>query len=113
MIRDKIEECELYINPQKTPDYTEAEVQALRAVYDGKGTERQQRVFCEWLMRVCGKDDEMLRAGSPDLTAFACGKRFIATTFVWMLKSAPTRTDPDKIAARTVEDDPDGRTDNR
>ena len=70
-------------------------------------------MLCDWLMRATGKDDTSYRPGDSLATAFAEGKRFIGTTFVWMLKSAPSRTDPDKIAARHLEDNADARADNR
>jgi len=112
-IREKIEECIPHTNPLKRPDYTEAEVQAIRAVWRGEANPRQQRMLCDWLMRATGKDDEPFRPDNQYLTAYACGKRFVGTTFVWMLRSAPSRTDPDKIAARQLKDDEHGRPDNR
>ena len=113
MIRSSIEECLPHPDPHERADYTESEVQALRAVFNGQASARQQRMLCEWLMRASGKDDMSYRPKDPDATTFAEGKRFVGTTFVWMLRSAPTRTDPDKIAARQIEDDPNARPDNR
>ena len=113
MLQERIEQCLPHEDPHERPDYTEAEVQALKAVMNGQGTPRQQRMLCEWLMRASGKDDMSYRPLDRDATMFAEGKRFVGCTFVWMLRSAPSRTDPDKIAARHTEDDPDGRADNR
>ena len=112
-IREKIEECLPHEDPLQRPDYTEAEIQALKAVYSGEATPRQQRMLCDWLMRACGTHDEPFRPDNQYLTAYACGKRFIGTTFVWMLKAATARTDPDKIATRHIEEDPNARPDNR
>lgn len=113
MIQEKVELCLPHKDLLQPPDYTEAEVQAIRSVWNGKASARQQRMVCDWFMRVCGKDDTSYRPQDSLATAFAEGKRWVATTFVWMLKSAPARTDPDKIAARHLEDDPDARADNR
>lgn len=113
LLRESIADCLQRENPLDRPEYTEPEVQALRAVYSGEATPRQQRMLCEWLMRASGKDDEPFRPDNQDLTAYACGKRSIGTTFVWMLKVAPSKTDPDKIAVRHIEDDPNARPDNR
>lgn len=112
-IRDSIEECLPSPNPLERPDYTEAEVQALRACWDGQATARQQRMVLDYMVRACGTHDISFRPDNQYLTAFAEGKRFTGTTLVWMLRSAPSRTDPDKIAARHIEDDKDGRPDNR
>ena len=101
-LREKLEECLPHKNPLETPDYTEFEVQAIRALYRGDATTHQQRMVCEWIMRASGKDDVSMRPENPYLTAFAEGKRFIGSTFVWMLKVAESRTDPDKIAVRTI-----------
>ena len=113
MIRDKIEECVPHKNPLERPDYTEAEIQAIRAVWNGEASSRQQRMLCDWLIRAAGTHDEPFRPDNQYLTAYALGKRFIGTTFVWMLKLAPSRTDPDKIAVRHIEDDSNARSDNR
>lgn len=102
-LKDTIEECLPHKDPLERPDYTEAEAQAVRALYSGTATERQQRVALDFMIRACGTHDISMRPESPYLTAFAEGKRFAGTTLVWMLKSAPTRTDPDKIATRNLE----------
>jgi len=113
MIKDSIEECIPRTHPHQRPHYTEAEVQALRAVMNGQGSARQQRMLCEWLMRASTKDDLSYRPADTHATAFAEGKRFVGMTFVWMLRSATRRTDDDKIAARHIEDDKNARPDNR
>ena len=103
MIRDSIAECTPNPNPLARPDYTEAEVQALRAVWAGQAGERQQILAMEYMVRAFGTHDTSFRPGDPYLTAFAEGRRHAGTTLVWMLKAAPTRTDPDKIASRNLE----------
>lgn len=102
MIRDSIAECLPNSDPTEHPDYTEAEIQALRAMWDGKATERQQRLAMDYWTRACGTHDRSFRSESERLTTFAEGKRFMGTNLIWMLFTAPTKTDPDKIAARST-----------
>jgi len=104
MIRDSITDCLPHKDPLERPDYTEAELQALRALLDGKAEPRQQTIALDYMIRAFGTHDTSYRPDDPYSTAFAEGKRFAGTTLVWMLKSAPTRTDPDKIATRKVDE---------
>lgn len=100
MLRDKKSECKLNPDPTARPDYTEADVQALRAMWDGVATERQQKQALEWLLFASGKDDRSFRPESERLSNFAEGRRQMGLNIVYMLKAAPTKTDPDKIATR-------------
>ena len=112
MIKDTAGECvRTHKDLTRKPDYTEAEAQALRAVWNGEATARQQRLALDFIMLASGKDDSSHRPGDSHDTAFAEGKRFVGLTIVWMLFTAETKTDPDKIAARKV--DPNDRPDNR
>lgn len=111
-IKSRPEECLPHKDPTERPDYTEAELQALRALYDGKASERQQKMILPYLIRAAGTHDQSYRPDDSHATAFSEGKRFVGTTLVWMLKSAPARTDPDKIAARDL-DDGNSRPDNK
>lgn len=99
-IRAAVAECVPHKDPLERPDYTEAEIQALRAVHRGEADQRQQRLLCDYLIRAAGTHDTSYRPGDPHATAFAEGKRWVGTTFIWMLRSAPARTNDDKIAAR-------------
>ena len=101
-IRKSIRECVPRSNPTHRPFYTEAEVQAIRAMYNGTATERQQRMALDFMIRGFGTHDISYRVDDPLATAFCEGKRFAGTTLVWMLKEAPTRTDPDKISVRKI-----------
>lgn len=101
-LREKREQCLPRKNPLERPDYIEAEVQALRAVWEGRASERQQRMAMEWLITAFGTHDTSFRPGDQYLSAFAEGRRHAGTTIVYMLKEAPTRTDPDKIAVRSA-----------
>jgi hypothetical protein len=107
-IRVSVAECLPHKNPLVRPDYTEAEIQALRAVHRGEADARQQRLLCDYLIRAAGTHDEVYRPGDTHDTAFAAGKRWVGTTFIWMLKVAPARTDPDKIAARSTKSEEQG-----
>ena len=102
MIRNTLEECLPSPDPTEHPDYTEAEVQALRRLYDGTADARQQRLALDYLIRACGTHDRSFRPESDRLTTFAEGKRFMGTNLIWMLKTAQTKTDPDKISARSI-----------
>lgn len=104
-IKKSIGDCRPDKDPLARPDYTEAECQALRAVWTGTATSRQQKMAMEYMIRAFGTHDTSFRPGDPYLTAFAEGRRHAGTTLVWMLKAAPTRTDPDKIAARSVNEE--------
>lgn len=103
MIRDSIAECFPNPDPLARPDYTEPEVQALRAVWEGVANARQQRIAMEYMIRAFGTHDTSYRPGDQFSTAFAEGRRHAGTTLVWMLKAATARTDPDKISARNTD----------
>jgi hypothetical protein len=107
-IRASVEECLPHKDPLERPDYTEAEIQALRAVHSGEATARQQRLFFNYAMRASGYSDNSYRPGDSHATAFAEGKRWIGTTLIWMLTVAPARTDKDKIAARSTTSEEQG-----
>ena len=104
-IRDTVGECLPHKDPAERPDYTERELQALRALSRGTATESQQQTALEYMVRAFGTHDASYRPGDTHATAFAEGKRFAGTTLVWMLKSAPARTDPDKIATREMDNE--------
>jgi hypothetical protein len=111
-VQDTIEDCLPHKDPTERADYTEKELQAIRALYEGNASPRQQKAILPFILRAAGTHDQSYRPGDTHATAFAEGKRFIGTTLVWMLKSAIARTDPDKIAAREI-DDVNRRPDNK
>lgn len=114
MLRDKIEECLPNPDPLARPDYIEAEIQSVRAVWRGEADARQQRMALDFFVRAFGTHDMSFRPGDTQGTAFAEGKRRAGETIIWAIKAAPTKTDPDKIAIRKIDgDDPDARPDNR
>lgn len=113
MLRDKIEECVPKRDPHERPDYTEAEVQAIRAVWRGEASARQQRMALDMIVRAAGTHDMSYRPGDVHATAFAEGRRKVGLDIIWLINQAPTKTNPDKISARQVGDDPNDRPDNR
>lgn len=102
MIRDTVRECLPNKDPLARPDYTEADIQALRAVWNGAATPEQQRRCLDWLIAAFGTHDTSFRPASNDLTSFAEGRRHAGTTIIWALKTAETKTDADKISVRLV-----------
>ena len=101
MLRDHDEPLLPNPDPLARPDYHEADVQAIRAAYRGDLGEQGRRLL-DWMIWAFGTHDTSFRPSSDRLTAFAEGRRHAGTTIIWMIKSAPTRTDPDKIAARSA-----------
>jgi len=112
-IKDSIEECVPRKNPLDRPFYTEAEIQALQAVYRGDADRRQQQMAMQFILRAAGTQDMPFDPENTSITDFRCGKMWVGQTIVWMLSAAPTRTDPDKIATRKVGDETNARPDNR
>ena len=105
-IRRSVDECTPHEDPTWRPDYTEAEVQGIRRLFEGTADARQQRLVFDYWLRACGKDDRSFRRGGPAAARdgdFAEGKKFMGENLIWMLKSAPTKTDPDKISTRGTE----------
>jgi hypothetical protein len=113
-IKDSVEDCVPKRNPLERPDYIEAEVQAIRAVWRGEADPRQQRMALDCLVRIFGTHDTSYRPDDPHGTAFAEGRRNAGTTLVWLIMAAPAKTDPDKIATRrSLETNDAGRPDQR
>ena len=104
MLKDTRDECVLHKDPLERPDYIESDVQAIRALYSRTASGKQQRDALDWMIWAFGTHDTSYRPDSARNTDFAEGRRHAGTTLVWMIKSAATRTDPDKIAARSAGD---------
>ena len=111
-LKAKAEERVPHADPLERPDYTEADIQAVRAVFNGVANEDQQRRALDWIVEfAAATHDTSFRPENQNLTAFAEGKRFVGQTIIWAIRQAPTKTDPDKIATRSAGD-PDARPDN-
>lgn len=92
-------------NPLDRPDYTEADVQAIRALAVGAATPDQQKRALRWMIMAFGTYDVSFRRGGLNAqrdTDFAQGKQYAGQILVWMIKAAESNTDPDKISIRRL-----------
>ncbi len=101
-LRKQRKDCLRKSDPLEAPDYIEADVQALRAVVDGHGTEDQQKRVIKFIIEdVCGTYDCAFRPGPADReTNLAMGRQRAGQIIVYLLNDAPTETPVAKIAAR-------------
>lgn len=104
MLRKGLEDRKQPENPLLAPDYTEADVQALRAVADGCGTEDQQKRAIKFIIEdICGAYDFAFRPGPADReTNVALGRQRAGQILVYFLNDAPTETPVAKIASRMM-----------
>ena len=110
-LRKKREQCVPHRDPVEGPDYIEADVQALRAVWNGHATADQQKRAIEWLIAAYGTYDLSFRRGGAEAdrdSTFAEGRRHAGMILVHMLKYAESKTSADKIAVRLLGEQ-DGR----
>ncbi len=102
MLRNTSQECRLYPDPLAPPDYTEADVQALKSLQRGTATEdQQQRAIAFIINTVCATYDCASRRSERD-TNLALGKQRAGQHLVWLLNDAPTKTAIAKIASRLM-----------
>ncbi len=102
MLREPDDPLRSNPDPLARPDYHEADVQSIRACYNSTASPEQQRRALDWMLWAFGTHDTSWRPGSARATDFAEGRRHAGTTLVYMIKAAPSKTDPDKIAVRTA-----------
>ena len=103
-----MEDCVLREDPLASPDYIEADIQALRAVANGYGTEDQQKRAIKFTIEaICGTYDCASRRSERD-TNIALGKVRVGQILVYFLNDAPTETPVAKIAARFIGARKDG-----
>ena len=76
-VRDTVGECLPHKNVLERPDYTEFEVQALRALARGKASERQQLAALEYMARAFGTYDASYRPDDPHGTVRGRPRRFV------------------------------------
>jgi len=88
------------VNPKDRPDYTEAEIQALRAVQRGAATPDQQILLIEFLITVVSNTYDILWRADQRMTDLALGQALPGQHMVYMLNIAPTKTDENKISSR-------------
>lgn len=92
---EKPHERTLKADPRDYPDYTEADVQALRALNRGEATTDQQRRAVEYLVNwVCCTYDMAYRPSERE-TLLQLGKQMVGQHVVWLLKTAETKAKGD------------------
>ena len=102
MLRKTLQECRSNPDPLASPDYMEADVQALRALQRGSATEDQQKRAIGFIINtVCGTYDCASRRNERD-TNLALGKQRAGQHLVYFLNDAPTATPVAKIKARIM-----------
>ena len=101
-LKKKREEVLPKPNPLQRPDYIDAELWALRACWRGEANAAQQKLAIDTIIRVAGTYDMPYRPASSRDTDFALGMMHVGQTLVWLLKVAPSKVDPDKVAARAA-----------
>jgi hypothetical protein len=70
----------------KPANYDRTTLYAIRACFDGKASEGQQKAAMEWIVNeVCGLRDLSYRPGDALATAFAEGKRWAGLQIAGML----------------------------
>lgn len=90
MIVEKPEQRSLKPNPLERPDYTEADLQAWRALNRGEATTHQQKLLLDHLVNfVCATYDIAFRTNQRE-TDLALGKQLVGQHIVYMLKTAPS-----------------------
>ena len=102
MLRKKENQILPHEDPVAKPDYVEADVQAIRALGSGLATPAQQKRALDWMIKSFGTYDTSYRPDSERDTVFAEGRRHAGMILVWMLKYAPSKTEPDKISIRQL-----------
>ena len=108
MLRKRREDCKPQPDPLVVPDYTEADIQALRAVANGYATEEQQKRATEFLINdLCDTYGCAARRTEHE-TYLALGRQRAGQIFVYLLNDAPTETPAAKIAARYLGVNKDG-----
>jgi len=93
--------------------YSKAIIYSARAMAAGTATPEQQTAFMDWLSdESCGLSGLVLIPGSPDLTAFRDGRRFLAIklrTFLSLTGTQLEELSDENPSERTIEherDDP-------
>ncbi len=103
MLRNTLEECRANPDPLKVPDYTEAELHAVRAWVNGHATEEQQKLSAAYVIeKICRTYAVSFHPNSDRLTSFAEGMRRVGQVIVYMAKDAPTKIPIAKIASRLM-----------
>lgn len=103
-LRKRREQCLPKPDPMLAPDYTEADVQAIRACVRGDADAEQQKRAIDFIINdICGTYDSPMRSNDKD-TYIAGGKQRVGQIIVWFLNVAPVRTSIDAISARISQE---------
>jgi hypothetical protein len=90
----KPEQRSFYQNPLAYPDYTEAEVQAVRALVRGAASAHQQKLAIDFIVdAVCCTHDVPYRP-TERATCLQLGKVLVGRHLIWLLQVAKVETDP-------------------
>ena len=103
MLRKGLDECRAHPDPLLVPDYTEADLHAVRAWVNGHATEEQQKRSAAFVIETISRTYAVsFHPESDRLTSFAEGMRRVGQIIVYMANDAPTETSAAKIAARFI-----------
>jgi len=94
---------EARINPVDRPQYSESDVQALRAMARGQATPDQQRAGLNYIIYTVCQTYDILWRSDPSQKDLAMGQALAGQHLVWLLNTAPTTTDNAKISSRSTE----------
>lgn len=78
-------------DPRDYPDYTAADVKALRAVARGNGSSDQQIRAIEYIINTIACTYDINLRSSTNFTMAASGKSIVGKHLVWLLKHAETK----------------------
>jgi len=91
------------VNPMDRPEYSEADIQALRAVARGTATADQQiRMFDYMVNHICDTYGQHWRV-DPHMTNLCLGQALPGQHMIFMLKHAPVTTDTAATSIRAME----------
>ncbi len=103
MLKKTSQECRANPDPLKVPDYTEADLHAVRAWVNGHATEDQQKRSAVFVVEKISRIYEVsFHPDNERLTAFAEGMRRVGQIIVYLANDAPTETSAAKIASRMM-----------
>ena len=100
-LKKGLDECRAHPDPLKVPDYTEADLHAVRAWVNGHANEDQQKRSAAFVIEKISRTYAVsFHPDSDRLTSFAEGMRRVGQVIVYMANDAPTKIPVAKIAAR-------------
>lgn len=88
------------VNPKDRPDYTEAEIQAIRAWHRCVATPEQQKLSFDYVLTGISNMYDIMYRKDSSLMLLAIGQGLVGQHIVNMIYRAETKTDDDKISSR-------------